>query len=215
MVKYTKYNQTNPAASSRSDAAKKAKQITKQLACYAQSNGHFEITMNLPRTDLFTSQTSEKQRECYAFLFEAMRNVAGFDAVQQINFEFCKTGHIHAHCLILPAHGYSYISCGCIADMVKRFCIAYTKYHVEHKIKRPTAIRYNEKFMHFDYDSYSSPAITINHISAKRSEATSRFNYWVSYMRKDINEHNHNVYLQAKAEYESLAPSENAPREVF
>lgn len=196
-----KFN-TNRRNLSWSDSAEIKSQV-KAASAFAIQGGHFEITMNLPRSDVFIHMTQEQQMNLYCRIFDRMKLVLDCGSRTEYTFECCKSGHIHMHALIIPRDDFKFFFAGAIADIVKKFCIYYTSELLKYTTNI-TRLKYEEKCMHYDYHSYSSPAITVNYHG---KNATERLEYWHKYMRKDESE-------DAHVEYEKYARLYNEKNKI-
>lgn len=154
-------------------------ELQKKAAFHCVNGGHFEITINLPRTPSFTSMLSSRQKCLYGHLWDSIKNVITISGENDYTFEFCKSGHVHLHAIMKIPKSCKLIPVGGISDIVKQFINTYNRVYSNEKAKNK--LRYNERSMWFMENVYKSPAICVRY---RGENEAARLVYWTDYMHK-------------------------------
>lgn len=164
--------------------------IMKQVAFRKHYGGYLEVTLNLPRSVSFKAMPSGVQKRHYSLIWNEVitvlkRKLLPIDdtAQDEITFEYCESGHIHLHGSIRIHEDNVLVPVGLIADLVKYFLIAYSKYLVDQYTydKSLKPVRYDEKNMYFLDNHYQSPMVNIRY---RKTSETARILVWETYMHK-------------------------------
>lgn len=152
----------------------KMKKSVVQSLVELRKNYTFAITINHPRTIPFLNVDSNKQRQLYANIWN---NIAyPLNIIEKdYRFEFCKSGQVHMHCIVLYNFNKSGNVCGLISDIVKSFLP-----YLDADCKRKKREGFKESSMYPQYCRYKSPALCVQYL-----EDTAAIEKWCVYMQKD------------------------------
>lgn len=144
---------------------------------------HIEITLNLPRTLAFLSQSSFGQRAQYRVRYNQLLwyvktiFIESVDEIQNtLIFEYCKTGQVHAHACIKFNTDKKFSGPGLVSDLTKIYLNSLNKRYKDYQESCLTIKDSETTYIYF------CPSIKL----ALHCGQPERQNTWDTYIAKNI-----------------------------
>lgn len=131
----------------------------------------FAVTINHPRSVIFLNVQSDRQKLMYAKIWQQLAyscNIVTKDFI----FEYCKSGQIHLHGLVV----YKFVSAGHIIGLISDIVKSLLPALGSGKNKRES---FQEASMYSQWNRYRSPAICVQYLDTDKSILD-----WKIYMSK-------------------------------